>query len=197
MKQSKTYPYPINFLRLRPELGLFILSFAVLLSVILFLKWDLKTAIDDFVDLSQFEMVELEIPVPESVEPDIATPDEVEDIAEEETEKKEEEYKFGDDSGHYDLSALSVVPPKPRVTALPPYPNSVRKLGVEGVIFAEVGIDENGTIVYAKIVKKLHPILNRATIEWIKNISFYPAIDSEGNPFRCKIFWPIRFQLTN
>ncbi|MBN2042033.1 MAG: TonB family protein [Spirochaetes bacterium] len=196
MKQYKTYPYPVNFFRLRPELLFFLITFSVLLSLILFIKWNKITATDDFVDLSQFEMVELEIPAAEeTAEPDIAMPDEVEESSEE--EEKKEEYKFGDDSGKFDLSAMSVVPPKPRVAALPPYPNSVRKLGVEGVIVVEVGIDENGTIIYAKIVKDLHPILNRATIEWIKNISFYPAIDPDGNPFRCKIFWPIRFQLTN
>ena len=111
--------------------------------------------------------------------------------------EKDKTLKFGDDSGHYDLSAMSVVPPKPRVSALPPYPSSVRKLGIEGIIVVEVGIDENGTIVYAKIVKKLHPVLNKTVIEWIKHISFYPAIDPDGKPFRCKIYWPIRFQLTN
>jgi TonB family protein len=196
MKDYRTYPYPVNFIRLRPELIFFI--FLVLFSVIFFTRWNIKTVFDDFVDLSRFEMVELEIPVQEFAEPDIATPDEAaEDAEEEKKETKEEKLKFGDDSGHYDLSALSVVPPKPRVAALPPYPDSVRKLGIEGIIVTEIGIDENGAIVYAKIVKKLHPVLNKIVIEWIRNISFYPAIDQDGKPFRCKIFWPIRFQLTD
>lgn len=181
----------VTYFRLRPELSLFIASFIFLFISLFAVRWSDAVDYDDFTDLSRFEMVELQIPVQETTQPEIALPDEVDDAIMEE----EEQLKFGDDSGKYDNSAMAITPPEPKVSALPSYPKSMRNAGVEGIVVVEVGIDEAGTIVYGKIVKKLHPTLDRLVIAWIQNVSFYPALDKDGKPFRCKIFWPIRFQL--
>ncbi|MCX7678018.1 MAG: energy transducer TonB [Spirochaetes bacterium] len=192
MNATMTYPRVINFFRLRPELTLFFVSFTLLYLLIQFLRWEIVIRADDFADLSSFEMVELSIPVSPAVEQEIVTQDEyVED-----TTEKEEQLKFGDDRGHYNLAGLSAVAPQAKISSLPTYPDSVRKLGIEGVVITEVGIDERGSVVYAKIVKKLHPVLDRIVLDWFRTISFYPAMDASGNAFKCKIYYPIRFKLT-
>lgn len=199
MKQSTNatmalaYPRVITFFRLRPELTLFVVSFTILYLLIHFLRWEIVIRADEFSDLSSFEMVELNIPVSPAVEQEIVTKDEaLEDVS----EKSEDQLKFGDDRGNYNLAGLSAVAPQAKITSLPAYPDSVRKLGIEGVIVTEVGIDEQGSVVYAKIVKRLHPVLDRIVLDWFKTISFYPAMDANGNTFKCKIYYPIRFKLT-
>jgi TonB family protein len=188
---DKTAPGRIyDFFRLRPELFHSIISFIAIMIVILSVKWNESADVDEFADLSRFEMVELQAKTDLESEPDIALPeDEVESADEEKM------LKFGNDSGKFDLSAMAVTPPKPRVASLPRYPESMKKAGIEGVVVLEVGIDENGSVVYGKIVKSLHPVLDKLVITWARTVSFYPAIDSAGKSFKCKVFWPVRFQL--
>jgi TonB family protein len=181
------YPRYINFFRLRPELSWTIVAHIVLIVLILSIRWSTAVDTGDFVDLSKYELMELKIPEKEDAEEDVALPDEEQD--------EDIKLKFGDDSGKFDLSALAVTPPKPKIGSLPAYPDAMKKAGIEGVVMLEVGIDESGTVVYGKIVKKLHPVLDRLVITWARQVAFYPAIDASGKAFRCKIFWPIRFQL--
>ncbi len=183
-----SYNKIVNFFRLRPELSWTLVSHIVLITLILSIRWSTAVDTGDFVDLSKYELMELKIP--ETKEEDIALPDDNE-------EEEDVKLKFGDDSGKFDLSALAVTPPKPKIGSLPAYPEAMKKAGIEGVVMLEVGIDENGTVVYGKIVKTLHPVLDKLVITWARQISFYPAIDAGGKAFRCKIFWPIRFQLRN
>lgn len=181
------YPKYINFFRLRPELSWTIAAHILLVAVIISVRWSTAVDTGDFVDLSKYELMELKIPDREETDDAVSLP--------EDEEEEEVKLKFGDDSGKFDLSALAVTPPKPKVGVLPAYPAEMKKAGIEGVVMLEVGIDENGTVVYGKIVKTLHPVLDRLVIAWARQISFYPAIDAGGKAFRCKIFWPIRFQL--
>jgi TonB family protein len=181
------YPNVINFFRLRPEFSWTIVAHVLLVVLILTVRWSTVIDTSDFVDLSKYELMELKIPEKEEAEQEVALPDE--------EEAEEVKLKFGDDSGRFDLSALAATPPKPKIGSLPAYPAAMKKAGVEGVVMLEVGIDENGTVVYGKIVKTLHPVLDRLVITWARTISFYPAMDVQGKAFKCKIYWPIRFQL--
>ncbi len=183
----REYPVYINFFRLRPELTWTLVAQVLLIVAVLTVRWSTEADTGDFVDLSAYELMELKIPERDEEEDDVALPGE--------EEEENVQLKFGDDSGKFDLSALAVTPPKPKIGVLPVYPEAMKKAGIEGVVMLEVGIDENGTVVYGKIVKRLHPILDQLVIAWARTISFYPAIDAGGKAFRCKIFWPIRFQL--
>ncbi len=179
------YPFIINYFRLRPGMAYSLASFVVLLTLVLTVSWSNRIDTSDFADLTRFEMVELKIPEAAETEPDIALPDEIEE---------EEKLEFGDDSGKYDLSAMAATPPALK-SMIPPYPESMKQAGVQGVVVLEVGIDEKGNVVYGKIQKPLHPVLDRVVIIWAQTAQFYPAYDPAGRAFKCKIFLPIRFQL--
>ncbi len=187
----REYPPIINYFRLRPEFTLSFITFILFCIVVYKFSWTTIEKPVDFKDLSQFEMVELEIPVAPPVS---ETLQQMQELTEEE-KIEEQQLKFGNDKGKYAPSALSAIAPVPKVNSMPEYSSALRNEGVEGVVVVEVGIDEEGNIVYGKIVKKLHPVLDRAVIDWMKTVSFYPATDNDGKPFACKIFWPVRFKL--
>ena len=187
--QYHTPPALVNFFRLRPELSWFLLCYVVMLTLIYTVRWSNRNAVnEDEFQRAPFEMVELKIPdQAKEAEPDIALEEE-EEIVE---EKKQ--MKFGDDSGHWD-PALGT-PPVPLYSSYPQYPASMKNSGIEGQIIMELGIDETGRLVYGKIAKSLHPVLDRVVLEWIQKQKFTPAYDGDGKAFRVKIYLPIRFKL--
>lgn len=186
-------PRIINYFRLRPEFSFSVLWFAgLVLFVYTFAIPEKAIDENEFKDLGQFEMMELEIPEQKDVAPEIK-------IAEPEVEKVEtkaasEKMKFGDDAGKWDASSMAATAPRPRV-ALPEFPAEMRDLGVEGVVILEVGLDENGDVVYGKIVQAVHPDLDKLVLDWARKAQFYPAIGPDGEPFKCRFFLPIRFAL--
>jgi TonB family protein len=187
--RRKELPFFINYFRLRPELSYSLVSFIILLALVYnFVLPEKKIDESEFVNLGQFEMVELKVVVPEAAEPEIKVEEEKVVI------KAKNNMKFGDDSGKYDPSALAATLPSLKVSP-PAYPAGMSKLGVEGVVVIELGIDENGSVVYGKIVKSLHPVLDKHVLEWAKSASFYPAIGPDNKPFKCQMFLPIKFQL--
>ncbi len=199
VKGYPPYPRIINYFRLRPETLWVGISFVCILAAVRFVQWTEKPKQDDFVDLRRFEMVEIEIPTPKTSVPEIVTEEEAEeDIVEEkpkEEKKKKDDFSFGDNSGQYDISALAATPPKPKIKMNISYPKSMRKAGVEGTVVVEIGVSEKGEIVYGRIIKKVHPVLDKLVITMVRGMSFYPAMDGTGKAFACKIFMPIRFKL--
>ncbi len=189
-KTCREYHPLINFFRLRPELIFFLLCLAVFVVLIRTLGWRAVDMSDQFKEIAAFEMIELEIPVPKDVLPDV----QVEETVEEETEIKKEDMRFGKDSGDHLNSAFAVTAPKLKVNP-PAFPDSVKNLGIEGTVVVEFNIDENGKVVYGRIAKKLHPVIDALIFDWAKNASFYPALDPEGKAFKIKFFLPIRYRL--
>ena len=183
-------PDIIRYFRLRPAQGWSSLFFTAAIILLFAVKWSNSINTDDYTDLTQFQMIELEIPETIS-EPDIA----FEEPEEEEVAKEEEKpLKFGDDSKFGDMSNTAI-PPKPRLYAVPRYPESMRKAGIEGVVEIELGIDESGKIVYGRIVRSLGKAFDEVVISWAKTIKFWPAMDPDRNPIKCKIRLPVRFKL--
>lgn len=182
----KNMPVFINYFRLRPEF-VFSLAWFMLLVCLVYTVVITPSSVDksEFMDLGQFEMVELTIPVPEAAQPEIK----INDKSEEEVKTKAaNNMKFGNDSGKWDPSAMAATMPKPK-TALPVFPDALKSQGVEGVVILEVGIDENGTVVYGKIVKSVHALLDKLVLDWARTAKFYPAIAPDGTAFKCRFFF--------
>ncbi|MFW6365112.1 MAG: energy transducer TonB [Spirochaetota bacterium] len=186
-------PQPIHFFVLRPVFTYSLIWFLGLVALVYTFTLPEKNIDEsEFEDLGQFEMIELEIPVPKDVEPEIELPEP--EAPEVKTKAAANNLKFGDDSGKWDASAMAATAPRPRV-ALPEYPAVMKNQGIEGVVILEVGLDKNGNVVYGKIVKSAHPMLDDLVIDWARQAKFYPAIGPDGNAFKCRFFLPIRFAL--
>ena len=188
----RNLPAFINYFRLRPEYA-FSLVWFVLLVCLVYTIAITPSAVDksEFIDLGQFEMVELKIPVPDTAQPEIKINEKTED---EVKTKAANNMTFGNDSGKWDPSAMAATMPKPK-TALPVFPDALKSQGVEGVVILEVGIDENGAVVYGKIVKSVHALLDKLVLDWARTAMFYPAIAPDGTPFQCRFFLPMKFKL--
>jgi len=103
--------------------------------------------------------------------------------------------RYGVEWGSYGSVFDATIPPIPVTSTRPEYPPSMRKSAIEGVVVVEVGVDEQGRVLYGKIVSSPGKEFSVAVIQWIKELKFKPALDEKRQPFRCRINLPIRFQL--
>jgi TonB family protein len=181
----------VRFFRLRPALSWSLLAFFAMLAFILAFRWDSRPDNADFRDIPLFEMVEFSLAAsaPAQAEIDIST-QEIETPID-----KEEPLEFGSDSDEFSGISEGATPPRPRFTALPRYPRSMRSAGVEGIVVLELGISERGDIVYGRVVRSLGRDFDQTALEWAKTVSFYPALDQSNKPFACRIRLPIKFAL--
>lgn len=83
-----------------------------------------------------------------------------------------------------------------RIEATPPqYTPEARKEGVEGVMIVQAVIDKQGTVSDVKVLKGLPFGLSEAAAEAIRQWTFEPARDEEGNPVSVYYNLTINFTL--
>jgi len=181
-----------RYIKLRPHLGWSIFSFFFLLFMLLIVRWSESSDTVDFTVYETMEMIELRMVEQQSIS-EIEESDEAEPVVEEIPEEKP--LCFGVDSPEFSDLGDSAIPPRPLFSRLPRYPDSMRKAGIEGVVAIELGINENGEVLYGKIVRSLGKDFDIAVIEWAKRIKFYPAKTKEKMPMKCRIILPVRFKL--
>jgi protein TonB len=120
------------------------------------------------------------------------------EITEDRIEEKKEEDKplrFGDESGDYNDLFETSRAPLPIFAALPQYPASMKKQGIEGVVVIEIGVDETGKLLYGVVIRSLGREFDQAAVNWVRSIRFRPGMDRQGTPIRCRVRLPIRFRL--
>ena len=181
----------IFYFKLRPVLSWSVFSMALMLIILFTIRWNKTDNTEDYLCLKKFQMIEVSIKKSNS-QPEISTSKEQADIS---PEQNYEKNKFGNNNGDFTDLDESSTPPRPLFRSLPDYPESMRQQGTEGVVEIEIGIDENGKIVYGVIHKSIGEKFDIAVINWAKQISFYPALTPEGLPFKCSIILPVRFKL--
>jgi TonB family protein len=71
--------------------------------------------------------------------------------------------------------------PKPVQKVIPAYPDELRKRGVEGEVKLQVAVDEDGTVQGVRVLKTLHPYLDNAAVQAIKQWKFEPVLQN-GKP---------------
>lgn len=76
--------------------------------------------------------------------------------------------------------------PKVVADSRPDYPEEARRLGVQGKVGLELVIDEQGRVAQARVVKPLHPLLDKAALEAAWGLKFTPA-KREGKPVSTRI----------
>lgn len=168
-------------------------SFIFLFLMLFIVHWSESTGIDEFDVDETMEMIELRMSEPKQIAEIVEGSEKSESDLEELTEEKP--LTFGSDSPDFNDLDNSSTPPRPLFTRTPPYPDSMRKAGVEGVVAIELGIDENGNVLYGKIVRSLGRDFDAAVIDWAKRIRFYPAKNTDRLPMKCRILLPVRFKL--
>jgi len=189
--QTATFTIRLRrYFRLRPALYWCLISLCLLLSTLISVRWSNAVDFDDFIDLNQFEMIDVRVP-DVNTRPDIAV-----NTTDRENVVKEEKQEFGNEDEFRDTGNTAVAP-QPRFSCLPAYPHAMRKAGIEGVVIIELGINSRGKIAYGKIVQSLGREFDRVVIEWAKRITFWPALDPDRKPINCRIRLPIRFKLEN
>ncbi len=178
-----------RYFSLRPAMS-WTLAVTLFLGVlILTVTWGGKVKDTSFKDLEEFQMVELTLQAEKSP-PEMSLSDSVS-----ETAAEEKPLVFGAINDSYKNILNAATAPRPRFSSLPRYPDSMRHEGIEGTVVIELGIDENGKVVYGKIVQSLGEKFDVLVVEWAKNICFYPARSLESQPFKCRIHLPVRFKL--
>ena len=76
-----------------------------------------------------------------------------------------------------------------------PYPEKARKLGIEGIVYFKIFIDEKGEVREVVIVKPLHPMLDTVAVKMVKKLKFIPAKKYGKFPVSVWISFPFRFNL--
>lgn len=71
--------------------------------------------------------------------------------------------------------------PKPILQVPPVYPDELRQQGIEGEVELQFVVDEKGIVRFAEVVKPLHPYLDYAAIQALKQWKFEPPL-REGKP---------------
>ena len=75
------------------------------------------------------------------------------------------------------------------------YPESARKAGIEGRVFVNVQIDEQGNVTEARIAKSIDPDgCDKAALWAVSTVKWKPAI-RDGKPVKVWIIIPIQFTL--
>lgn len=74
-----------------------------------------------------------------------------------------------------------IEPPKEAYTLVPAYPDELREQGIQGQVGLQVTIDEKGMVVEVKVAKSLHPYLDFAAVQAVRQWKYEPATQ-DGKP---------------
>ncbi len=71
--------------------------------------------------------------------------------------------------------------PKEVHTLIPAYPEELRQKGIQGQVVLQVTIDEKGNVIGVKVAKSLHPYLDFAAVQAVRQWTYEPALRN-GQP---------------
>lgn len=74
------------------------------------------------------------------------------------------------------------------------YPKSIVMLGVEGTVYLELWIDEEGNVRNVKLTKSLYSTLDKIAVRNAKNLKFSPAMQRD-KPVAVRYSFPVKFKL--
>ena len=76
----------------------------------------------------------------------------------------------------------------------PWYPELLKLAGIEGTVWVQAFIDEQGKVERAEILKSTHEAFSEAAIKAVKQWEFSPAM-KDGKPIKAEVTIPFRFKL--
>lgn len=87
----------------------------------------------------------------------------------------------GGPTGQDKKQGAPIDPPKELHTLIPAYPEELRLSGIQGQVGLEVAIDEKGMVTQVKVAKPLHPYLDFAAVQAVRQWTYEPAVQN-GKP---------------
>jgi protein TonB len=76
------------------------------------------------------------------------------------------------------------------------YPELARKAGIEGRVFVEFVVDENGNVTNPRVVRGIGGGCDEEALRAVKQMSFTPGMQ-RGRPVKVKYSLPVMFKLQN
>jgi periplasmic protein TonB len=76
----------------------------------------------------------------------------------------------------------------------PRYPKALKEEGVEGVVVLQIQITSEGKVRKARVVKGIHPVLDKLSAEAVERFAWYPA-EMNGEPVDSVLTYRMTWQL--
>jgi len=76
------------------------------------------------------------------------------------------------------------------------YPDIAREMDIQGRVFVEFVVDENGKVIKAKVLRSVHPALDKEALRVINSLPKWKPGKQRGKPARVKFTLPINFMLS-
>lgn len=74
------------------------------------------------------------------------------------------------------------------------YPDFARKAGIEGRVFVQFVVDENGNVQSPKVTRGVHKLLNQEAVRAVKQMKFKPG-KQRGQAVKVQMSLPVTFRL--
>jgi protein TonB len=74
------------------------------------------------------------------------------------------------------------------------YPEFAKKAGIEGRVFVQFVVDEDGNVQNPKVTRGVHKLLNEEAIRAVKQMKFKPG-KQRGKPVKVQMSLPVTFRL--
>lgn len=74
------------------------------------------------------------------------------------------------------------------------YPDAARAEGVEGTVFVQFVVDEQGRVTEERVVRGVHPALDAEALRVVRQARFEPGTQ-RGEPVKVRFTIPIRYRL--
>ena len=84
--------------------------------------------------------------------------------------------------------------PVPIKKVAPKYPDSVKRLGIEGTVILDCVVDKKGNVVKVEVKKDVYPTLDDEAVKALKQWKFQPA-ENNGKPIAVWVTLPFQFNL--
>jgi len=74
------------------------------------------------------------------------------------------------------------------------YPEFAKKAGIEGRVFVQFVVDENGNVQNPQVTRGVHKLLNQEAVRAVKNMKFKPG-KQRGKAVKVQMSLPVTFRL--
>jgi len=74
------------------------------------------------------------------------------------------------------------------------YPDFARKAGIEGRVFVQFVVDENGNVVQPQVTRGVHKLLNEEALRAVQQLDCEPG-QQRGNAVKVRMSLPVTFRL--
>ncbi len=74
------------------------------------------------------------------------------------------------------------------------YPEFAKKAGIEGRVFVQFVVDENGNVQNPKVTRGVHKLLNQEAVRAVRKMKFTPG-KQRGKPVKVQMSLPVTFRL--